>query len=283
MLSAQGQIFLAGNCATQGGGSAPFLLAAFRDGSVDWLISAPYADAAPVVDANGNIYLVTSEQGGGQSLSSFDPTGAQRFTPVAYGGQSDVQLVVGATQIIDIANGQSFGLDGSAGFDVDTTTGAFQNAFYDTLNARGGAVDGSGNVYFPFTGTSQSLQWGGVSPTGSLLWSLAFNGDDDTASYPVLSAEGTLLAVESESQSDPEWQTTSPASLVAIDTSSGKLLWSKPVTGASSLALGPSGMLLLGGSSALQGLFAGQLHPSTTAPWSRYRGDNTNRGAAVGP
>jgi hypothetical protein len=288
VMSAQGQIFLAGNCATQTGGNAPFLLAAFRDGTVDWLIQAPYADAAPVVDANGNIYLVTNEQGGGQSLASFDPTGAQRFTPVQYSGQSDVQLVVGKQQIVDIANGQSFGLDGSAGFDIDAMSGVFQNAFYDTINARGGAVDASGNVYFPFTGSgsgnSQPLQWGGLSPKGSLLWSLAFESDDNAATYPVLSAEGTLLTVETESQNNPEWQTTTPATLVAMDVGTGKQLWSKSLIGAGGapLALGPSGMLLVGGS-ALQGVFAGQLHPSTTAPWSRYRGDNSNRGAAVGP
>jgi hypothetical protein len=39
-------------------------------------------------------------------------------------------------------------------------------------------------------------------------------------------------------------------------------------------------MLLLAGSNAVKSVFLGQVHPSTTAPWSRHRGDNSNRGAA---
>jgi outer membrane protein assembly factor BamB len=280
VMSAQGQIFVAGNCAAPDGGSAAFLLAVFRDGSVDWIVPAPYADAAPVVDASGNIYLVTSEGSGAQSLSSFDPSGTSRFTPVTYGGESAVELVVGASQVVDIANGSAFGLDGSAGYDVDVETGPFANAFYDSIQAKGGAVDAAGNVYFPFTGAS-SLEWGGLSPSGSLLWSLAFSGDDDVASCPVLAADGTLLTVETESQDNPEWRTSPQATLVALDSSTGKQLWSKASPGASSLALGPSGMVLLAGSS-VQSVFAGQLQPSGTAPWSRYRGGNSNRGAAFG-
>jgi hypothetical protein len=287
-MSSQGQIFVAGSCSTQDHGSTGFLLAVFRDGTVDWLIPAPFADAAPVVDSGGNVYFVTDQSGGGKLLSSYDPTGAARFTPVSYGGDSDAQLVVGTSQVVDIANGQAFSLTGTAGFNLDVDTGPFANAFYASLQATGGTVDGTGNVYFPFAGSSggnNALEWGGVSPSGSLLWSLAFGNDDDVASSPVLSAEGTLLTVESQSQNDTETQTTPAASLVAVDTSSGSLLWTKTVTGGGSLALGPSGMLLLGGSPGnnVQGVYAGQLHLSTTAPWSRSRGDNTNRSAAVGP
>ncbi len=281
VMSAQGQIFVAGNCQTQSAGNAAFLLAAYRDGTVDWLIPAPYADAEPVVDASGNVYLVSNLEGGGKSLSSFDATGASRFTPVTYGGQSDAQLVLGGNQVVDIANGSAFGLGGGSGFDLDVDQGPFANAFYSSIQAPGGVVDAAGNVYFPYAGQS-ALEWGGVSPSGSLLWSLAFASDDNVASYPVLSAEGTLLALESESQDNSEWQTTSPGSLVAIDTGSGALLWSKSVSGASSLALGPSGMLLLAGGT-VQGVYAGPVHLGSAAPWSRYRGDNTNRGAAVGP
>ena len=88
-----------------------------------------------------------------------------------------------------------------------------------------------------------------------------------------------MAAIES-ADADDNWQTPPTPSLVALDTASGQQLWSKPSAAASSLALGSGGMLLLAGS-PVQSVYVGQVHASSSAPWSRYRGGNSNSGAGL--
>ena len=141
-------------------------------------------------------------------------------------------------------------------------------------------VDRTGQVFAEVTLDGGGNALAAISPAGALGWTWPTPYSETLA----LSDDGTLFAF---SVSTCDQGTSLPPELDAIDTDAGTLLWSTTFPGAlgnfSSLALTPQGTLLATNGPNVYAIYAGPKMPSTTAPWSRDRGDNSNRDCASAP
>jgi outer membrane protein assembly factor BamB len=95
-----------------------------------------------------------------------------------------------------------------------------------------------------------------------------------------LSDDGIIFGLQAYGSFEP------PVSVVALDADAGTVQWSvvipQPYLPAlvDGLALTPGASLLTLSKTGAIAIFAGKHRPSTTAPWSRWGGDNSNRSSA---
>jgi hypothetical protein len=138
-------------------------------------------------------------------------------------------------------------------------------------------VGATGDILFPgIPGKDQPA--GGISAiaqNGEVRWT----STAITLGGLILADDGTVFGLQA-----PENET--PVSVVALDADAGALEWSAVIPQAvviydfDELALTPGASLLTTTDTGAIAIFAGKHRPSTTAPWSRWGGDNSNRSSA---
>jgi hypothetical protein len=141
-------------------------------------------------------------------------------------------------------------------------------------------VDDNGDIYMP--GILSDAGFAGMtllSPTGEPRWT----STAITLGNLVLSDDGSVFGLQANADDGY------PAAVVELNSDGGTVVWTSAFLAAysgglfptpSQLALSPSASLLTNSNTQAIAIFAGKHRPSTTAPWSRWGGDNSNRSSA---
>jgi len=138
-------------------------------------------------------------------------------------------------------------------------------------------VDASGDIVVPGI-LGEGRPAGGVTaiaPTGEVRWT----STAITLGHLNLADDGTVFGLQTSLNE-------TSVSVVALDADAGVLEWSAVIPQANldnlydGLALTPGASLLATTETGAIAIFAGKHRPSTTAPWSRWGGDNSNRSSA---
>ncbi|MHB8417736.1 MAG: outer membrane protein assembly factor BamB family protein [Myxococcales bacterium] len=252
-------------------------------------------------DAQGNSYANLNyndtnaprpTDGGFSLTSSFDPAGNPRFSFWGPGGDTTQYfeiLAVGSDRFVG-----SGGMEGTGPFTVEglSLSGAelYRTALPGALATRSAAIDAAGTAYIGASCGPADCDGGGylaaLAQDGSLRWQAILPGGE----YPVSGAalgDGNLVylvtgAADMAAIDDGGFDVLDN-SIVALDTTSGALVWRAPLgpaqwTDYASLAVTPAGTLLVNWwtNGTLTAYFLGPHKPSPDAPWPREGGDNRN-------
>ncbi len=252
-------------------------------------------------DAQGNSYAnlnyndtnAPRPTDGGLSLtSSFDPAGNQRFWFSGPGGDTRQYfeiLAIGSDRLVG-----SGGMDGTGPFTVEgfSLSGEelYRTVLPGELAARSAAIDAAGTAYVGASCWPTDCAGGGylaaVAKDGSLRWQTILPGGEHPVSGAAL-GDGNLVYVVTGAADmaaiDDGGFDVVDNSIVALDTTSGALVWRAPLgpaqwTDYASLAVTPAGTLLVDWWTigTLTAYFLGPHKPSPDAPWPREGGDNRN-------
>lgn len=133
--------------------------------------------------------------------------------------------------------------------------------------------DAEGNLFVPGILSDGGAGVTAFSASGQALWT-----------SPVLTGGSLFLSDDGLLFGSQIGDAGIQSSVAALDTSTGALQWSAaiplPIQGIPRVALTPSASVLTLSGNAAIAFFAGRHRPSTTAPWSRWGGDNSNRSSA---
>ncbi|MHB1844871.1 MAG: outer membrane protein assembly factor BamB family protein [Deltaproteobacteria bacterium] len=303
-ISSQGTLFFdAWYCCSGPWANNYLLIALDAGGAVQWTDEIPFDTYSIVSDAVGDAYFTVDDLyvdgGSGEAIESIDATGRQRFA-VAPTTPFVSTTVIGANDVVvlggdDLGRPQlsTFTLAGAQSYGPLNLAQAYP---YGQMPAP--VVDAKGTVYavgmapLPDGGTdSTSGRVDAIDASGALVWALTLPAGQYPISSPALGDGNRLFLVMNAITGTyfdfgDDW-------LLAIDTTTGRLLWEvdlgadpTPHNGATpsaSLALTNSSMLLISNAAGITAYFAGQHKPPANAPWPREGGDNTNRRSPAGP
>jgi hypothetical protein len=257
----------------------PTALLTFKsDGGSAWGTFLPFSGdlVDAVADGEGNLYVdgCTAVDAGFNCLSPTlwigSPTGQTLYERESF---PFIPSLAAGSDFVAVDGFGNLGPDGGL---LDPSLSPFSQSFCSGWQV----VDGKGQVFAEVTLDGGENALVAISPSGVVRWTWPTPYAETLA----LSDDGTLFAF---STSACDQGTSLPPELDAIDTDAGTLLWSTtfpgPLGSSSSLALTPQGTLLVTNGSEVYGVYAGPKVPSTTAPWSRDRGDNSNRDCAAAP
>jgi hypothetical protein len=216
----------------------------------------------PLVDLSGNVWV--SHNDGNQfvdsveSVASYDSDGTLRFALIDAGY---VVLIGGGAAL----GNQAYLLDGGGAID------GTQWLQYTCWSGPPPLVDGAGNVYLASCNGSISKN----TVEGEPFWNADLGGSANWIVQSMVLSDPEIFVV----MADPSNQ-EQMGLIWALDTATGNLLWTATFvenTQAQNVAmLSSTGTLIIGGG-FLQGVFAGKVHPSTTAYWPTFEGDNEGR------
>lgn len=157
------------------------------DGSLKWKYSCRSSNSVPLVDAQGNIYLLTSASSTPGAFISISPAGALRWT---YSFEGQVSPTDGVSPCMDI-NGNLFIANREKVFSFDS---GGKLRWTKTISPAPNDIacplvcDAEGKVYF---GCTEGTYYYCYSNDGTMLWSLPLNGHMvDRA--PAFGSDGTL-------------------------------------------------------------------------------------------
>jgi hypothetical protein len=290
-LSNGGRVYLGGEFVV--GDKGPdyhrFLAALLTNGYVEWAkeVGNPGTETQGrfgyPLNVDGDDHLYSPFHNGNDPFSylqSFDRDGNARWS-VSLPDTYLRPLALGASNVLEGVTLSSVGFDGTLRWKVGPDASA-QNAF-----GHSPVIDARGNSYLARTiykenGQPLPVSHGEVvalDASGNLLWETPMPAGVYPTTSLVLGENDRLFI---GTYPDPSAVAAYAGDVRAYDAASGAELWRSAIPGdgqvySGVLALADTATLVVSTRVNLVALFAGKLHMPRSAPWPRFRGDNTNR------